>query len=298
MNDLLKEDCDNTQIKIIFLKLISFDKLYILDSIDKNVKHEYSKIMRILIQKSIDEELKECLDEFKNRLNKLKTDFSNDNISNDMSNIPEEDYNYGKRSEKLSMDSSYNKEGNCIKELSSRKESSCKRESVESISTRNNDKNLEYLVLIYKYLKNLYISLYNKSNKFVELFDDKKDKLADFFNDLFDILSRVYPIDANYFEKDLKAIKAVKISELIKCFCIRFLDDFFFKENYNYIKEEEEKLKNKGEDMEDLDNKSTNSRKSNISTRPFFSSRSTYIKTNQKGSFITGNSARNLFLII
>ena len=47
------------------------------------------------------------------------------------------------------MDSSYNKEGNCIKELSSRKESSCKRESVESISTRNNDKNLEYLVLIY-----------------------------------------------------------------------------------------------------------------------------------------------------
>ena len=298
LNDLLKEDCDNTQIKIIFLKLISFDKLYILDSIDKNVKHEYSKIMRILIQKSIDEELKECLDEFKNRLNKLKTDFSNDNISNDMSNIPEEDYNYGKRSEKLSMDSSYNKEGNCIKELSSRKESSCKRESVESISTRNNDKNLEYLVLIYKYLKNLYISLYNKSNKFVELFDDKKDKLADFFNDLFDILSRVYPIDANYFEKDLKAIKAVKISELIKCFCIRFLDDFFFKENYNYIKEEEEKLKNKGEDMEDLDNKSTNSRKSNISTRPFFSSRSTYIKTNQKGSFITGNSARNLFLNI
>ena len=300
LNDLFKEDCENFQIKTIFLKLISFDKLYILESIDKSIKHEYSKIMRFLIEKCIDEDLKECLNEYKARLKKLKADFFNDNISIDNSNIQEEDYIYGKRSEKMSMDSSTNKEGNNIKDLSSRKGSSCRRESVESNtsnrSNRNKDKNLENLILIYKYLKNLYICLNDKNKKFIEMFEDKKDEFAEFFNDLFSTLSRVYPIDINYFEKDFKTIKAVKISEFIKCFCIRFLDDFFFKENYRYIKEEEEKLRNKGEDLEDLDNKSSNSKKSNISSKPSMPNKTTYYKTDQKGSFISGNSAKNLFL--
>ena len=173
----------------------------------------------------------------KSRVKQLKSDFLNDNLSMDASNIPEEEYIYGseKRSNKLSMDSSNNKEGNNII-ISSRKESSFKRESIESnTSNRNNDKNLEYLILIYKYLKNLYISIStinDRKSEFKKLSEDKKDEFAEFFNDLFNHLERIYPIENNNPEKDLKIIKALKISEYIKSLCIRFLDDYFFKENY------------------------------------------------------------------
>ena len=152
LNHLFKDDCDNTQVKTIFIKLLAFDKLYLMEKIEKNIKHEYSKLMRLLLKKSMDEDWKECLDEYKSRVKQLKSDFLNDNLSMEASNIPEEEYIYGseKRSNKPSMDSSNNKEGNNII-ISSRKESSFKRESIESnTSNRNNDKNLEYLILIYK----------------------------------------------------------------------------------------------------------------------------------------------------
>ena len=302
LNHLFKDDCDNTQVKTIFIKLLAFDKLYLMEKIEKNIKHEYSKLMRLLLKKSMDEDLKECLDEYKSRVKQLKSDFLNDNLSMDASNIPEEEYIYGseKRSNKPSMDSSNNKEGNNII-ISSRKESSFKRESIESnTSNRNNDKNLEYLILIYKYLKNLYISIStinDRKSEFKKLSEDKKDEFAEFFNDLFNHLERIYPIENNNPEKDLKIIKALKISEYIKSLCIRFLDDYFFKENYTYIKEEEEKLKNRGEDLEELDNKSTGSIKmSNSGSRSFAKSKLSSNKGNQKGSFINHNSTKNLLL--
>ena len=300
LNHLFEEDYDITQIKTIFHKLLSFEKLYLSENTDKNIKKEYSKIIRLLLEKSIDEELKESLDEYNERLKKLKTDFANNNPYMDVSNIQEEDYINGseKPSNKLSMDSSNYKEDNIIKDMSSRHGSSVKRESVDSISSaRNNKKNLEYLILIYKYLKNLYISISSikeYQNNYIELYEDKKDELAEFFNELFFLLERVYPIEKNYSDKDMKK---VKYAEYIKCLCIRFLDDFFFRDNYKFIKEEEEKLKNKGEELEDLDNKSSgNSKKSNISVGSFLKVKTNYNRGNLKGSFIGPNSSKNLFL--
>ena len=298
LNHIIKDDCDSIQLKTLFIKLIGFDKLYLAENLDKSIKNEYSKLMRLLLKKSMDEELKECLDEYKKRVKQLKSDFSNDNLL-DVSNIQEEEYLYGseKRSYKLSMDSTNNKEGNIIKEGSSRKESSYRNESVESkTSNASNDKNLENLILIYKYLKNLYISIYEKKSIFKELSDNKKDEFAEFFNDLFITLERVYPIENNYSEKDLKVIKALTIAEYIKCLCIRFLDDFFFRENYHYIKEEQEKLKNKGEDLEELDTKSTGSKKSNFGSRSLAKSKFSNTKGKAKGSFINLSSTKNLVL--
>ena len=127
--------------------------------------------------------------------------------------------------------------------------------------------------------------------------EDKKEEFGEFFNDLFNNLERIYPIENNYPEKETKVIKALKFSEYIKSLCIRFLDDYFFKENYTYIKEEEEKLKNKGEDLEELDNKSTGSKKmSNSGSRSFAKSKLSSNKGNQKGSFINHNSTKNLLL--
>jgi len=42
------------------LKILYCDKIYLNDKIKKNAKKEYSKIMRFLIKKSIEEKQTEC----------------------------------------------------------------------------------------------------------------------------------------------------------------------------------------------------------------------------------------------
>ena len=300
LNHIFNEDCDNIQIKTIFIKLISFDKIYIIESIDKNNKKEYSKLIRLLLKKSFDEKLTESIEEYVKRLKQLKTDFSNDNLFNDVSNIQEEDYiNVSeKRNNKFSIDSTNSKEGNIIKDMDSRKESYNKKESIDSGSCSPNvKKNFEYLILIYKYLKNLYISIPFKKkekNNSIDLYEDMKNDFTEFFNDLFSTLERIFPLENNYSEKEKKILIIV---EYIKSLCIRLLDDLFFDDNYSNLKQEEEKLKNKGEDLDELDNKSTgNFRKSNLSSGSFVKTKTNYIKGNQKGSFLTGRSSKNLYL--
>ena len=56
-----------------------------------------------------------------------------------------------------------------------------------------------------------------------------------FFNDLYNILCQIYPIeeDEQYlkFSSSEKEKKDIIYAEYIKCLCIRFLDDLFFEEN-------------------------------------------------------------------
>ena len=294
MHILKEEDCDNGQIQTFFIKLIEYDRIYANENIDKNNKNEYSKIMRLLLRKALNENMNECLKEYRKRLKKLKNDFTKNNLfDDDVSNIQEEDYNGSdKPSNKLSIDSTNCNEINNIKNnSSSRKGSSSKRGSFESciINEKNYDKNFQYLILIYKYLKNLYICINDKKNKYIELFE-KRDDFSDFFNELFSTLERVYPIQANYAEKDKKF---VIIAEYIKCLCIRFLDDAFFEDNYKIIKEEEDKLKNKGEEIEELDNRSTgNLKKSNNSCKTFIKLKQSNTNGKVKGSFVSGGSTK------
>ena len=294
LTNIIKEDnCDNNQIQIFFLKLIEYDKIYINENIEKRNQNDYSKLIRLLLRKVINENISECLKEYKNKLKKLVEDFSKNILyDNNISNIQEEEYYNGndKPSNKLSADSTNINENNNID--SSRKESYNNKDSIQSnkINEKNIDKNLNYLILIYKYLKNLYISINDKKNKYIELFESKKEEFSSFFNELFDILERVYPIQANYNEKKSKSLI---YAEYIKCLCVRFLDDCFFEDNYKIIKEEEDKLKNKGEELEDLDNRSTdNLKKSNNSCQTLLKPKQSYIKGNIKGSFLSGGSTK------
>ena len=298
INHILKDEYDNSQIQTIFMKLIEYDKLYIMENIDKSNINEYSKIMRLLLKTSINENLRKCYNKYKKRLKQLITEFSNNNLINDISNIQEEDYNNGSdnHSKKFSLDlTNHHEDINIINDIDSRKWSDNKNENSEyNINNeKGNKKNLNCLILIYKYLKNLYISINDNKNKFILFFEDKKKEFSDFFNNLFISLERVYPIENKYSEK-MK--KEVLIAEYIKSLCIRFLDDFFFKDNLKTIKDEEDKLKNKGEDLEELDNKSTgNLKRSNNSAKTFIRSKNSYGKANSKGSFI-GSSTKNLDL--
>ena len=300
INHILKQDCDPSQIQNIFLKLIEYDQLYLNENINKCNKSEYSQLIRLLLKKIIKEDLNECIIEYKKRLKKLKSEFetSNSNALNYITNISEEDYNIGseKHSNKPSIDSTNCNEINIIKESNSRKESCNRRESQESslASGKNNDKNLQILILIYKYLKNLYISINDEKHQFFKLFEDKKDTFSEFFNEIFYTIEKIYPIQNKYSESEKKV---VTVAEYVKCLCIRFLDDFFFEDNYKIIKDEEDKLKNKGEDLEDLDNRSTgNLKRSNNSAQTLLKPKQLYNKGNLQGSFVGTNSSKNLFL--
>lgn len=50
------------------MKLIEYDKLYIMENIDKSNINEYSKIMRLLLKTSINENLRKCYNKYKKGL--------------------------------------------------------------------------------------------------------------------------------------------------------------------------------------------------------------------------------------
>ena len=71
------------------------------------------------------------------------------------------------------------------------------------------------------------------------------------------------------------------------------MDDAFFEDNYKIIKEEEDKLKNKGEEIEELDNRSTgNLKKSNNSCKTFIKLKQSNTNGKVKGSFVSGGSTK------
>ena len=60
LNHISMDLCDNNQIKLLFIKLIEFDKIYLSKEIQKTTKKEYSKLIRTLMKASINDEIIEC----------------------------------------------------------------------------------------------------------------------------------------------------------------------------------------------------------------------------------------------
>ena len=257
LNHISIEYCDNNQIKQIFLKLITFDKIYLNDEIKKSTKKEYSKLIRSLMKIIVKDQVNECYSPFRKRLKKLKENLEKNNMFNSVSNIQEEEYNNenDKKVYRNSFDDTNNNinDNNLKGKHSSRKVSLYKKEKENEESKsesntndfNNNENNLDILILIYKYLKNLYISINDSKKNFVESCNDRIYSITEFFNRLFSCLCEIYPIeeDDQYlkFESSEKDKKEIIIAELIKSLCIRFLDDLYFEENIKKIKEEESK---------------------------------------------------------
>ena len=257
LNHMSLDDYDNEQIKKMFEKLLDFDKIYLSQNIKKSTKKEYSKLMRTIIRKIIDDDLNKCFSPYRRKLRQFKQKLEKTNMFKNEYNIQEEDYinETDKKCSRTSLDEIDNDNNNKTKVIS-RKESTYKNENEESDTINNNDdnneNNLDTLILLYKYLKNLYIGINNVKKKFMQLFSERKNNISEYLNKLFNDLCKIYPIedDSQFlkFASSEQDKKEILVSELIKCLCIRFLDDFFFEENLKVIKEEESKKQDKNDE--------------------------------------------------
>ena len=99
----------------------------------------------------------------------------------------------------------------------------------------------EYLKLMYKYLKNLYIIFDSKETieYFNSLFKQRQQIFLEFFNELFQIMNENYDIKLykNISEFPTELQQQYILSELIKSLCILFLEQIFYDD---YLKELEE----------------------------------------------------------
>ena len=246
LNHISIDDCDNWQISKIFVKLLDFDKIYISNIIIKNTKKEYSKVMKYLIKKIIDKQIEECLESYRTKIKNLYEQLIKNNLPDD--DIQEEECNNENdgSTNRLSSDD-YINDNNLGGSRTSSKLSSNKILN-ENDNINNSKKNIEILKLLYKYLKNLYIGINDVKKKYLELSKERKNIISEFFNNLFNNLVKIYPIENN--EDNSNNIKFLEkqkdeliIAELIKSICIRFLDDLFFDDNIKIIDEKSRKQK-------------------------------------------------------
>ena len=275
--NILRED--------IFVKLLNFDKLYIDEKSLKSTKKLYSKFIR----ESLSLSLLNNNEEFFFMYIKRMIDFSGinkknpNNLSLNCNDITEED---------LSEDSEnlYNLK---LENKKSLKEYNLKMEKISSKSIKfieeeseNNKEELNNLILTYKYMKNLYLCLDMDSklhNILIKFCLEKDENIVIFFNEEFKLLNEKYDINNIRFESTRKINnetvnyennfkideltndaciivnkekeKSVKIAELIKSLCIRFLDEINYENNCKIITHE---LKEKKYSKE-KDNVSNNS---------------------------------------
>ena len=280
----------------IFTKLLNFDKLYIDQKSLKNTRKTYSQFIRKCISLS----LLNNNDEFFFMYIRRMIDFSGINKNekqnqNDIglafTDITEED---------LSEDSEnlYNLKLEYKKSIKDQNFFSSKSiKTFEEEDKEINKEEINNLILTYKYLKNLYLcldmdnKLYNILIKFLSQYDEN---MNDFFNEEFKLLNAKYDINKIKFKsyKSTKSLniesdnyennckncmineqenssnitinkekeKAVKICELIKSLCIRFIDELNYENNSQIITHE---LKEK-KYAKDKDNISNNSFKPTI----------------------------------
>ena len=249
LNHMSFDDYDNGQIKKLFMKLIDFDKIYISDKIKNETKKEYSKLMRYLIKKIITEQIEDCFIPFQTKIKNLKEELIKNNIIND--GIQEEEIN----NENDGKSNRFNSEDYNTENIRKNSRTSSKVSGNKNANENENNgkKNIELLTLIYKYLKNLYIGINDVKKKFIESCNDIKNILYIFFNDLFNKLSEIYPIEIDENNNDISSSIPQKneiiISELTKSLCIRYLDDLFFEDNIKLLDDESKKQKN--EDNQD-----------------------------------------------
>ena len=253
----------------IFSKLLNFDKVYLFENL-KESKKIYSTLIRKCFSLSLVKSNNDCVLLYIKKIKDLKG-INNINILQNLNNdiaeedILEEPENINSKKNSLKPTKSYNSfqiENNKLVDIE--KEIKEKQES-------------NSLILMYKYLRNLYLSLKKKNdtyNIFINFCLESDENMIDFFNEEFNYLSYHYEIrkinsnlkneNANISENDEDSdssnsfnlaapakthkkveeknteinLKNLKYVELIKSLCIRFLDDITYDENLKNLKDE------------------------------------------------------------
>ena len=324
----------------IFSKLLNFDKLFIDSKILKNTKKIYSALIRKCLSLSLLNNNDECFLIYIKKLKNYTTINKPNELYKSFNYITEEDFS--EDSENI-----YNLKLEHKKSLKEKK-------SLTNINLEIEKEEINNLILEYKYLKNLYLSLEddNKKTHILVNFWENEENMNDFLNEEFKYLSNKYEINKmkysinskminndkdndnennNYVnyddedeDEDNKIIQIneennkknnininikeetkqkLKIAELIKSLCIRFLDDINYENNSKFITNE---LKEKKIAKESISNNSSlrSTAKTSISSISLYKPISSFtLKTPRKSigqkngdhiSVFNLNSAQNL----
>jgi len=254
----------------IFLKILNFDKLYIENKASKKTTKIYSQLIRECLSLSLLNNNDQCFMLYIQRLKSFTGIIrQNDLISN---------FNYISE-EELSEESDNIYTSKKSSKLSSKNIIQSKNSAKISLDERIKINELNNLKLTYKYMKNLYLCLgidKQAYDIFVKFCLENGEKSNNFFNEEFKILTEKYEInkfkyqiknskryesgdyidridDSEYSEKsdennniiiNKEKEEELKIAELIKSLCIRFLDEINYDNNFKIINSELKDKKN------------------------------------------------------
>ena len=202
-------------IEYIFNKIINFDKIYLSDETPKETKKKYSELIQELIVIAIKEKKYHLLENYLYNLEK-----NIDEINSYLLDFKEKTNIF------------------YIDEKS--KEEQDKKNFDNNIDEKNGTNNLNVdkiinIKLVYKYLKNLFVSINSNSlnNKFKIFCSEKKSLFSEFFNGLIIFLSQDFdPIITQFQNYKINNKTTGRIfkgyySEIIKSLCILFLDKIY-----------------------------------------------------------------------
>ena len=255
----LEDNVDNFLNPILFSKLLSFEKLYLYDNL-KESKKKYSKFIRKCISLSLENNNLDCFSIFICKLKKYKGIRNIKITEEEIIEEPETIKNKTNQNNKRPSDRHITNEDSDL---------SHKKREEKEIKEMNN------LLLMYKYLKNLYLSLKKNDTYqvFINFCSEDDENLINFLNEEFNYLSYEYDIrkinteinenngilldimtndtdslNEIIYDKRIENKEKIehsethnmklKYSELIKSLCIRFLDDIIFDENIKSLKDE------------------------------------------------------------
>ena len=240
----------------IFSKILDFDKLYIEGKVNKNTRRIYSQLIRKCISLSLLNNDEECFMIYFQKLRKLAGINKKKDLSINCNYISEEE---------LSEDSDtiYNPKIS-HKNSTIDKNMTLKNENIKN--TPDEKQQTSELKLVYKYLKNLYLSLeidIKTSDILMEFCAEKDENINGFFNELFKYISNNYDISIPMDDidnntnniQDNNINENLKICELIKSLCIRFIDEINYNKNSKNITNELREKKHSKENSNTFTNK-------------------------------------------
>ena len=202
-------------IKLIFKKIINFQKIYLQEKVSKVTKNKYSQLIQKLLFITIKEKEYSLIEIYFLNLEKI------------INEIKDYLINFEK------MNNIFNMEF-FDEELPSENNISSEEKNDKNILDINKINNIK---LIYKYLKNLFIIIDLVKDIFIDYCIGKKSLFKEFFNGLNFFLIQEFDINVNKYkinfdntnEKEIKKIQEGYYSELIKSLCIILLDEIFVK---------------------------------------------------------------------
>ena len=320
----------------IFSKILNFDKLYIEEKTTKNIKKLYSQLIRKCLSLSLLNNNDKCFLIYIKKLKNYSGVKQND-LGLNYNYISEEDLSDDSDNVKIPHKKSIKNIRKNTLNLINRKSS----KNIDNIDIDEEKEELNNLILIYKYLKNLYLCLEEDKQTYDILTTfclQNEENMNDFFNEVFRILSNKYEInkmnysiknEKNNYEGDIdnddnenmydddyknleindennndnnniiideEKIKELKIAELIKSLCIRFLDDINYENNSKIITNElREKKKFTKENINNNSFKSSMKSSTNLyKAGSAFSLKTPKKRNNEHMSLTNLNSAQNL----